>query len=64
MDKRQYKAYRCFSERQKRYLMGKGFEYICIAKDPNTDSLFWLFLRHEDFNKALDEWDKVKYSFN
>lgn len=56
MEKRKFKCYKCFSNRQKEYLMGKGFEYIAIAKDPKTDSLFWLFLRSDEFNKALDEY--------
>lgn len=56
MEKRKFKCYKCFSNRQKEYLMGRGFEYITIAKDPKTDSLFWLFLRNDEFNKALDEY--------
>lgn len=56
MEKRKFKCYKCFSNRQKEYLIRKGFEYITIAKDPKTDCLFWLFLRSEDFNKALDEY--------
>lgn len=56
MDKKQFKAYKCFSNKQKEFLMRRGFEYICIAKDPKTDDQFWLFLRSEEFNKALDEY--------
>ena len=63
MDKKQFKAYKCFSTRQKRYLMDKGFEYICIAIDPKTEDLFWLFLRNDNLNKALDNWDKVKETY-
>ena len=56
MEKKQFKAYKCFSQKQKSYLMDRGFEYITIAKDPKTDNLFYLFLRCEEFNKALDEY--------
>lgn len=57
MEKRKFKAYKCFSNRQKEWLMNKGFEYITIAKDPKSDALFWLFLRSQEFNEALDKYD-------
>lgn len=56
MEKRQFKVYKCFSNRQKRYLMDKGFEYVTIAKDPNTDCLFWLFIRDSKLDEALSQY--------
>lgn len=63
MDKKEFKVYRCFSQKQKQYLMNEGHEYVCIAKDANTDALFYLFLRNDEFNKSLDLYsDYVKNS--
>lgn len=56
MEKRRFKVYKCFSNRQKRWLMDRGFEYVTIAKDPNTGCLFWLFLKDELLDKALEEY--------
>ena len=57
MEKRKFKVYKCFSNRQKRWLMDKGFEYVTIARDPKSNNLFWLFLKDEDFEKALLEYE-------
>lgn len=57
MNRNKYKCYKCFSNKQKNYLIDMGFEYITIAKDPKTDYLFWLFLRDDEFNKALEDYN-------
>lgn len=57
MGKRKFKVYKCFSNRQKRWLMDRGFEYVTIARDPKSNNLFWLFLKDEEFEKALLEYE-------
>lgn len=57
MEKRKFKVYKCFSNRQKRWLMDRGFEYVTIARDPKSNNLFWLFLKDEEFEKALLEYE-------
>ena len=57
MEKKRFKVYKCFSNRQKRWLMDRGFEYVTIARDPKSNNLFWLFLKDEDFEKALLEYE-------
>lgn len=57
MERKKFKVYKCFSNRQKRWLMDKGFEYVTIARDPKSNNLFWLFLKDEDFEKALLEYE-------
>ena len=57
MEKRKFKVYKCFSNRQKRWLMDRGFEYVTIARDPKSNNLFWLFLKDEDFERALLEYE-------
>ena len=39
MEKRKFKVYKCFSNRQKRWLMDRGFEYVTIARDPKSNNL-------------------------
>lgn len=56
MEKRKFKVYKCFSNRQKEYLMDRGFEYVTIARDPKSNNLFWLFLKDSEFEKALLEY--------
>lgn len=56
MERKKFKVYKCFSNRQKEYLMDRGFEYVTIARDPKSNNLFWLFLKDEEFEKALLEY--------
>lgn len=60
MERKKYKAYKCFSNNQKEFLMSKGCEYITIALDPTSKDLFWLFLRDDLLSNALDEWEMIK----
>lgn len=60
MEKQKYKAYKCFSVKQKEFLMSKGLEYLTVALDPKTQFTFWLFLRSEELDKALTEWKLTK----
>jgi hypothetical protein len=55
-----FKAYKCFSNPQKEFLMSKGLEYITVALDPKTHDTFWLFLRSDELDKALTEWKNSK----
>lgn len=56
MEREKYKLYKCYSDNQKKWLMGKGFRYEMVAKDPNTGVLFWVFMRTKEFNNMLDEY--------
>lgn len=57
---KQYKGYKCYSVPQKDFLLSKGLEYLTVALDPNTRSTFWLFLRNENLDKSLTEWQENK----
>ena len=49
--------YRCYSNLQKKYLLERGFRYELIAKDISTNVIFYLFVRTEELNKALDSYN-------
>jgi len=50
------KIYRCFSGKQKNYLLDKGNEYVLRAKDYYNNNTFWLFIKTENLIKDLDLW--------
>ncbi|MGL4454083.1 MAG: hypothetical protein ACRCX8_18910 [Sarcina sp.] len=56
MDKRDFKVYKCYSNKQKEFLMNNGCEYVLIARDINSDSQFWLFLRDKKLNEVLEKY--------
>ncbi|MBD5589224.1 hypothetical protein [Clostridium botulinum] len=48
--------YRCFSGKQKKFLLNKGHNYILRAKDYYTNNIFWMFIIDKNLNKDLMEW--------
>ena len=51
--------YRCFSGKQKKYLLDNGNEYILRAKDYYSNNTFWLFIKTENLIKDLDLWHET-----
>ena len=56
MERNNFKLYCCYSNRQKEYLMVKGFKYELIARNPTTNVLFWVFFKSEELVRALSEY--------
>lgn len=50
------KGYQCFSVPQKDFLLNKGLEYLVAAIDQKTHKTFWLFVKCDELQEALDEW--------
>lgn len=49
--------YTCYSVPLLKFLTDtKGIRYELIAYNPNTMKKFWIFIRDEKLNNALDEW--------
>ena len=49
--------YTCYSVPLMKFLTDqKGIRYELVACNPNTMKKFWIFIRDEKLNKALDEW--------
>jgi len=57
------KTFTCYSLRLFHFLKSKGFYYL--SRDFNKDTGFakWTFEKTPEFKQALDEFDKVKYTF-
>lgn len=49
--------YTCYSVPLMKFLtQTKGIRYELVACNPNTMKTFWIFVRDEKLNNALDEW--------
>lgn len=57
--KEKIRVYGCYSFKLKEFLEAKGAFNLCCAKNPKTKRLFWMFIRDENLESALDEWDSI-----
>ena len=57
--KERIRVYGCYSFKLKEFLEAKGAFNLCCAKDSKTKRLFWMFVRDEVLESALDEWDSI-----
>lgn len=46
----------CYSLPLRDYLRSVGIKYELCALNPNNHKMFWVFLRNEQLNVALDKW--------
>jgi len=46
----------CYDPELRRYLYSKGIKYELCALNPNSKSMFWIFIRNTILDKALEEW--------
>jgi hypothetical protein len=54
------KIYCCYSLPLRKYLYENGLEYELAALNPNSKSLFWVYVKNEKLDKLLNEWSKNK----
>ena len=52
--------YCCYSLNLRKYLNDNGLRYKLAAKNPNSDSLFWVYVKDEKLDKLLNEWSANK----
>lgn len=53
--------YTCYSPKMMKWLTNvKDFRYELVALNPNSQKTFWVFIRDEKFNKALEDWSRRK----
>ena len=50
----------CYIDRITKYLQDEGCRYEVVGLNPNSKQQFWVFIRDEQLNKALDKWDLAK----
>lgn len=54
------KLYCCYSLNLRKYLSQNGIRYELVAKNPNSDMLFWAYIRDEKLDKLLTKWAAMK----
>lgn len=53
--------YCCYSLNLRNYLFENGMRYKLAAKNPNSDSLFWVYVKDEKLDKLLSDWSANKH---
>lgn len=49
--------YTCYSPALMKFLtIQKNIRYELVACNPNTMKKFWIFIRNEELNNALQQW--------
>lgn len=54
------KLYCCYSLNLRKFLESKGLRYELAALNPNSQKLFWVYMRTEQLDSLLDEWSAKK----
>ncbi len=50
--------YCCYSLALRNFLNENNIKYKIVAQNPNTQAIFWVYVRDEKLNKALNEWSE------
>lgn len=48
--------YCCYSLNLREFLYKNGMRYKLAALNPNSKSLFWVYVKDENLDKLLNEW--------
>lgn len=54
------KLYCCYSLNLRKFLHMNGLRYELAALNPNSNSLFWVYIKDEKLDKLLNEWSANK----
>ena len=54
--------YCCYSLNLREFLYNNGLRYKLAALNPNSKSLFWVYVKDEKLDKLLNEWSMNKQS--
>ena len=52
--------YCCYSLNLREFLYENGMRYKLAALNPNSKSLFWVYVKDEKLDKLLNEWSANK----
>lgn len=52
--------YCCYSLNLREFLYKNGMRYKLAALNPNSKSLFWVYVKDEKLDKLLNEWSANK----
>lgn len=54
------KIFCCYEVEKRNFLFQKGIKYEICALNPNTNNMFWAYIRDERLDRALTEWSNAK----
>lgn len=54
------KLYCCYSIKLRDYLTKRGLRYELCALNPNSKSMFWVYIKTDALTQALTMWDNTK----
>lgn len=54
------KLFCCYNIEKRNYLFQRGIKYDLCALNPNTNNMFWAYIRNEKLDKVLNEWSNEK----
>lgn len=52
--------YCCYSIDLRDYLKSNGIRYKIVAQNPNTQNIFWVYVRNEELDIYLNKWSARK----
>lgn len=52
--------YCCYSLNLREFLNSNGMRYKLAALNPNSKSLFWVYVKDDKLDKLLNEWSANK----
>ena len=52
--------YTCYSLNLRNYLNSNGLKYKLAARNPNSNKLFWVYVKDEQLNILLTQWANKK----
>ena len=56
--------YCCYSLNLREFLHDNGVRYKLAALNPNSKSLFWVYIKDEKLDKLLTEWSANKQTIS
>lgn len=59
-NKHNVELYCCYSLNLREFLYDNGVRYKLAALNPNSKSLFWVYVKNEKLDKLLSEWSANK----
>lgn len=56
MKNNKVELYTCYSLNLRNYLYENGIKYKLAAKNPNSNKLFWIYVKDEKLDELLTKW--------
>lgn len=60
VNKNDVELYCCYSLNLRKFLYKNGLEYKIAALNPNSKSLFWVYIKTNELDRLLNEWSVNK----